>query len=844
MQSKQKTETIEVTEVRELDTLAVKSTKKDTNPNEAYSLEVYRASYTRTIDILHTKLDLSFDFEQEAVLGEAWIKYTPIFDPVSEFYLDAQYFDIHELSQSDGQELKFDYEDSLKVLVHLPQELERGDTAILYMNYTAHPGKGEEGGSAAITSSQGLFFIDPRDENPNKPTQIWTQGETEHNSNWFPTVDKPNERTTQEIALTVPDYMETLSNGVLVKSEKVGEELRKDFWKLDQAHAPYLFMIAIGDYAVVEDQWEDVPVHYYVEKEYRPYAPQIFDHTPEMLSYFSDILDYRYPWPKYDQVVVRNFVSGAMENTTAVIFGDFVQNYGLDLVGNDNDYIVAHEMFHHWFGDLVTCESWANLTMNEGFANYSEYLWKEYKEGRDMADYHRMNEFGGYLQQARMNKHPLIYFQYQRAEQMFDAHSYNKGGLVLHMLRDYLGEEAFFAGLNLFLERHAYTAVEAHDLRLAMEDISGEDLNWFFNQWYFKAGHPKLYIKDEYQDGVLTLTIEQTQDAEENPPIFILPTEVDIYRADGTKLNVELTIDEREEVLSIPLDEEPQLVLFDPRDILLAEIQHDKSNEELALQYRSSSAFRHRISALKGLATADEEEYLPVFEDALRDPVWTIRSSVIKKMPRSTQIEKKEKLIDMATNDPAVQVRTTAIEILAEITSDTTAYLDLVRERLNAGEAGQEMAIALRKIFEFDAKEGIELAKKHENVKSFYVQNAIADIYGTTGNPEYIEYFDRLLPDQTGYSAFPFFNAYSNMVAQLPKSEMMERINNLKEIGMNPSTGGITRYAATKSIYDVKEKLAMEGGHEGSIEELKETLQTIKENESSDRLKNMYENFN
>lgn len=840
---KDKKGTTDTTEIRNLDTLSVSASRKDSSPNEQFPQEIYRASYTRTIDIVHTKLDLSFDFEKESVLGQAWLHITPVFDPVSKVELDAQYFDINKLTLEEGTQLPFEYEDSVKLQIELPNTLKRGDTTVIYLDYTAYPGKGGVGGSSAITSSKGLFFIDPRNEDPYKPTQIWTQGETEHNSNWFPTVDKPNERTTQELALTVPAYMKTLSNGVLVKSEELTEGVRKDHWKLDQPHAPYLFMIAAGDYAIVDDLWEDVPVHYYVEKDYELYAAEIFDHTPEMLSFFSDILDYKYPWPKYDQVVVRDFVSGAMENTTAVIYGDFVQKYGLDLVGNDNDYIVAHEMFHHWFGDLVTCESWSNLTMNEGFANYSEYLWKEYKEGKDLADFHRSNEISGYLQQARQEKHPLIYFQYEEAEQMFDQHSYNKGGLVLHMLRYYLGEDEFFAGLNLYLERNAYTAVEAHDLRLAMEDISGEDLNWFFNQWYFAAGHPKLLISDDYKDGMLTVTIEQTQDAEESPAIFTLPTEIDIYKADGSKMRMPVTIDKREQTVVIPLDEEPQLVMFDPDDILLAEITHQKSPEEYLKQYRQSSSFRHRTDALIGLSTASDEYRLPAFHDALRDPVWAMRSRVIQRMAKSQKEELKDQLFTMAKNDASVQVRTTAMEALVEVAEDSAALKELLRSRIEAMAAGLEIGKALELMYGLDSAYTVNKATELELVKSELVKASIAEVYGETGNPIFIDFFDQLLPKQSGFGSFPFFTAYSKMAAKLPTDALLQRAENLKEIGMNQATGSITRYAATKAIYDIKQNLMGEEGKEEVIEKLNSMLEDIKENETSPRLKQMYTNF-
>jgi len=829
--------------VEEMDTVDVQIPVMEEDPNTKYPPEVYRATYPRTIDLVHTKLDLQFDFEEEAVMGEAWLSLCPIFDPVDSFRLDAQYFTIHSITHSNQQAIEYRYEDEQNLWIYWPETIERNDTVTLHINYTAFPGKGGEGGSAAITSDKGLFFINPKDEIPGKPKQIWTQGETEHNSNWFPTVDKPNERTTQELALTVPEEMETLSNGLLVKSESLENGMRKDYWKQDLPHAPYLFMIAVGDFAVVDDAWEDVPLHYYVEHDYEPYASEIFDHTPEMLAFFSDILDFRYPWAKYDQVIVRDYVSGAMENTTAVIFGDFVQKYGLDLPGNDNDFIVAHEMFHHWFGDLVTCESWSNLTMNEGFANYSEYLWKEYQSGKDLADNHRLNEMQGYLGQARQNMHPLIDFKWVTAEQMFDAHSYNKGGLVLHMLRHYLGDEKFFAGLNLFLEEHQFTAVEAHDLRLAMEDISGEDLNWFFNQWYFEQGHPKLNVTESYTDGVLTLSIEQTQDPEMNPAIFQLPTQVDIYVSSGERMRKELWIDRRLATFNFKMDEEPALIVFDPEDILLAEIRHDKDEEAYALQYQWSKTLKHRLEALKGVASANDDLRKPIYESALEDVFEGIRAQAISRMTADQVNDRQSTLKQMAQNDESVQVRIAAMKAFVSSQVDEQQKVDLLEQRINAKEAGLEIGSALLALYDLDSAMAVDYAIDLEGVKSDLLKSRIAEVYANTGNPKFIGFYDKLLPKQSGFSSFPFFNAYSKMVAALEGSELIKRVEKLHLIGSNQSSGLFTRYAATKALSDIRKMIKTKDETTDVIELITQKIENIKSVETSNRLKSMYGSF-
>ncbi|MEL6718728.1 MAG: M1 family metallopeptidase, partial [Bacteroidota bacterium] len=332
---------------------------------EDYELPKFNASSKRTFDLLHTKLEVRFDWAAEQVIGKATLTLKPYFYATDQLTLDAKNFKFNSVREKGKKEdLKYTY-DEKQIVIDLGRELTRNDKIDIEIDYIATPRA--DGGSSAITSDKGLFFINPTGEE-DKPQQIWTQGETEHNSRWFPTIDKPNERTTQELYITVEDRFRTLSNGLLVSSEKNADGTRTDYWNMDQPHAPYLFMIAVGEFAVVQEKWNELLLEYYVEPEYREVAKKIFPYTPDMLSFFSERLGVKYPWQKYSQVVVRDYVSGAMENTTAVIFGEFMQGDEEFLKDNlTNEKIVAHEMFHHWFGDYVTCESWANLTMNEGF---------------------------------------------------------------------------------------------------------------------------------------------------------------------------------------------------------------------------------------------------------------------------------------------------------------------------------------------------------------------------------------------------------------------------------------------------------------------------------------------
>lgn len=633
----------------------------------------YQASATRTMDLVHMDLDLRFDWKNQQVIGEAKLRLTPYFYPHKIVVLDAQDFEFGRVAwmhKGQLETLSYRY-DNQEIQIYLPEEASVGDTVELEVNYVAFPEKNSGEGSAAITDTKGLYFIDPLDTIPGKPTMLWTQGETQHSSKWFPTIDRPNERMTHDIWLTVPDSMVSVSNGRLLKEESLGNGMRKDHWKMDLPHAPYLVAIAVGDFAKVTASQGDLPLGYYVEKGFEKGAAKVFASTPEMISYFEKRLGVPFPWQKYDQIVVRDFVSGAMENTTASIFMEELLLDEREALDSEWDYIIAHELFHQWFGDLVTAESWSNLTLNEAFANYSEYLWNEKRYGQDQADLKLVVEKEGYLAEADAEPKELIRFNYADAEDLFDAHSYNKGGLVLHMLRRELGDAAFFKGLNLYLTQHAFQAVEAHDLRLAMERVSGRDLNWFFNQWFFAKGHPELKVEVDYSKPEnLLLRFSQLQDLNETP-VFQLPITISWYEGEVRKTKtVQVTKAEQELVLengspvSLVYVNEGQEILMKGNQVL--------TNAQYLRQFKESQLGVARYAALDSLVSRDAAEELGiVLPLALEDSFAAIRERGLSLLQGGDQWkgalgELEEKIYRLAEEDPQNKVRASALEVLTE----------------------------------------------------------------------------------------------------------------------------------------------------------------------------------
>ncbi len=635
-------------------------------------IEAYKPSSQRDFDLLHTDLDLLFDWSRQAVLGKARLTLKPFFYSGNKLVLDAKDFEVGAISLVEDEKLsKLGYRyDEKQLLIYLPEMLTAKDTFEVEINYTAFPERNAGNGSKAITDTKGLYFIDPMDTISGKPTMIWTQGETEHNSKWFPTIDKPNERATQLFKLTVPDSLVTVSNGELVRQEPLANGLRKDYWELKLPSAPYLAAIAIGDFGKVEDRWEDIPLGYYVEKGFEKGAAKVFKNTPEMIGFFEDRLGVKYPWPKYDQIVVTDFVSGAMENTTASIFMEELRLNEREAIDSEWDYIIAHELFHQWFGDLVTTESWANLTLNEAFANYSEYLWNEHKYGKDEAALKLVSEMEGYFTESETKQVDLIRFDYADSEDMFDAHSYNKGGAVLHMLRQQVGDEAFFKSLNRYLTQHAFQSVEVHDLRLAFEDVTGQDLNWFFNQWFLGKSHPELYFDIDYSrpENIL-ISVSQVQNLKK-APLFQVPVVVSWYEG-GTRKWRTFQMTKAFQQFALENEFPVSQVYIDEGKNLLARRSQEISLDQFAMQFKESQLGVARYEALDSLVSKEAtSQLLEVLPLAISDSFWAVRENALGYLQNepewSSQLpDLEEKVREIAETDPRNSVRSAALDLLA-----------------------------------------------------------------------------------------------------------------------------------------------------------------------------------
>jgi len=758
-------------------------------------LKIYRETPPKINDLVNTKLDVRFDYKKRYLYGKEWVTLKPHFYPTDTLRLDAKGMDLKNISVvKNGKNipLKFTY-DSLTVAIQLDKVYHNGESYTIFIDYTAKPNQLKTKGSAAINDAKGLYFINPDSTEKDKPVQIWTQGETESSSAWFPTIDKPEQKTTDEISMTVPAKYVTLSNGRLATQKKNGDGTRTDTWIMDLPHSPYLFMMAVGDFKIYHDHWRNKEVNYYLEPKYAPYAKQIFGMTPELIEFYSKTLNYDFAWNKYSQIVVRDYVSGAMENTTATLHGEYVQETPRELLDAYYDAgrsTIAHELFHQWFGDLVTCESWSNLTVNESFADFSEMLWAEHKYGKDEGDAHSYQALQNYLNTPDANKKDLVRFHYDDKEDVFDVVTYQKGGRILNMLRNYLGDAAFFKGLNIYLKTNAFKNGEAQQLRLAEEEASGLDLNWFFNEWYYGAGNPVVNISYKWDDAAKkeTVYLQQTQDGQ----IFKLPFAIDIY-ADGKTERHKVWMNDKTDSLTFSVASKPDLVNVDGDKVLLCTKTDNKTLGESVFQYFNAPLYLDRFEAINAAAGHQSDKGAQrVIIAALKDKYYGLRIKAIKALNMSNDdihAAAVPVLTSLAQSDENTLVRAAAISSIAKL--KIAANVEIFKQALNSQSYAIQGA-ALSAIAITDPAQALTLAKSFEKDNKGALTQSLFKLYSTNGSAEQWPFVLKEFNGLTPQEQFNGIQSFSAFVGRIDKPEYaLQGINTLKDLGVKYKKFGV-----------------------------------------------------
>jgi aminopeptidase N len=794
----------------------------------------YQPAATQLNDLVDTKLDVRFDYAHQYLLGTATLTAHAHFYPQSTLLLNAKGFDIKSvqlLGAKQPKTLAYKY-DGRQLAITLDHTYPRGQNYQVRIGYVAKPNELPAGGSAAITSDKGLYFINPLGKEPGKPRQIWTQGETQSNSCWFPTIDHPNQRMTQEISLTVEDKFKTLSNGLLITSRKNTDGTRTDTWRQSLGAAPYLTMLVVGDFAVVSDTWRGKAVDYYVEPQYASTAKATFGRTPEMMEYFSKKLGVDFPWEKYAQVAVRDYVSGAMENTTATVHGAGIQSTRrelLDVSYETSESVIVHELFHHWFGDLVTCEAWSNLPLNESFANYAQYLWAEHKYGPDQAALVQQQDLGLYLEEAEAKRVPLIRTHYENREDMFDRHSYQKGGRVLHMLRQQVGEEAFFASLNRYLTQNKFSAVDISRLRVAFEETTGEDLGWFFDQWFMQRGHPELKVSHTYTNGQVLLHVQQVQDTLLQP-VYRLPVTVTIWQKEKP-LDYHILVTKADQTFSFLAVETPQLVKFDSDGQLLAQVDEQRTQEELLFQFYHAKGYLQKYEVLDELQNKTTDFAVSgLMRNALQDKFFAIRRAALDHLrgyrgPTASTV--RSEIQRLATTDPSSVVRAQALTTLASFPNENflTTYQAALRDSSYLVEAAAVTALA--KVPNATSMRAQLMAL--ENTPNPGLVVALANYYAQRGSIDQYQWYLRRLPDLPDSELYIYLPAFGTFMVQMPIIERERGLQVLEDLARHHPQY-IVRLGAYRGLLNLSP----------SQPELKFKLLDIKTKETDERLKAFY----
>ena len=646
---------------------------------------------SRKIDIKHIAIDIKFDWDKEQAIGSATIKFAP-FGDADKFTLDAAAMTINSVTLADGKALKYTYDgkaDNDNLEINLDRVYKNGEDVTVKVGYaTNYVNKASE--DTAIGSfGRGIRFIKPTTDNPNKPRQIWSQGESEFNRYWFPSYDSPNDFRTTELRATVQKPFTVVSNGKLVETKDNGDNTRTFYWKMDQPYSNYLTSIVVGDYKPVEQNFDGIPVvNYGYTNESKEVAATV-KNLPATIKFFSEITGVKYPYAKYSQTFVEDF-GGGMENISATTQIEEMIHDERELLDTDSESLQSHELAHQWFGDYVTCRDWGQIWLNESFATYMQAMWDEKLKGHDdflYADV-RSNQNQSIGTWKNGNRRPIVTKYYADKDALFDTYAYPRGAAVLHMLRKHLGDQLFFKSLNHYLTSNAHQPVSTEELRIAIEETSGQSMDWFFDQWLYKMGHPILEVTQAYDDASkkLTLNVKQTQKIDptnDYPQVEFFQTYVDV-EIDGRVERVWLK-PQAENVFTFDAPAKPKVVSFDYESTLIKEMKFDKSVDDLLYQMQNDKDILGRRWAMGELQKKVSDANRPQIVTALlssmeKDQSWRIRlaaqsivASIYSPDPPPGTERPAAKLDDNAAQamlrfakDSNSQLRSEAIELLGE----------------------------------------------------------------------------------------------------------------------------------------------------------------------------------
>ncbi|WP_165072678.1 M1 family aminopeptidase [Paludisphaera rhizosphaerae] len=629
-----------------------------------------RSERIRSFDVKHIRADLKLDLEAGTIAGTVAHTIAPLHAPLSRLELDC------------GAKLKVGRVTIGAAGVEAPFE-HKGDVLAITLDPPRPPG---ENFVATIAYSgkpeQGLHFVPPDVAHPDRPRAAWTQGQAEETRFWLPCYDAPNDPATTEMVVAVAKPYSVVSNGTLVETKENPDGTRMFHWKMEQPHSSYLITIAASEFNAFRDTLGSLPVEYYVLKNVdEETARRFMGKTPKMIEYFNKATGQTYPYPKYAQVCLPEFYGG-MENTSATSMPDLSLLDRLEAQERSQEYLVAHELAHQWFGDLMTCKDWSHLWLNEGFASYFAPLFTEQDQGEDEFRLQMLGELESYLAADRTYRRPIVEYRYDNATQLFDGMAYSKGAWVLHALRGVLGDEAFWKGIKRYVAVNKFRNVETEDLQKAFETAADKELGWFFDQWLYKAGHPEMKASWRYEpdDSTVRVKVEQVQKIDDETPMFRLPTTVEIVEAPGKSRSAPIVIDGPIQEFVLPAPVEPKAVLIDPKGWIPKTMAFDRPLAERLFLLEHGPNIMVRLEAAESLA--DETIDSPEVREA-RASAWKREKSPSAAVKMVETIARGEEPFRAALVEAAAaaepRVRVEAVTGLSRLSRDGASE-DLLRK--------------------------------------------------------------------------------------------------------------------------------------------------------------------
>jgi len=622
-------------------------------PGRGFAYPDYDAKYPPDYDyrVRHYKLSLWLDIENRSITGEAEIDVELIGESTEWVCLDAVELVIDSVSGTPA--IKDWRYDGNKLHIQVADKNSK-----LFIKYHAKPRKG-------------LYFILPSKASPNRPPQVWSQGETEHNRYWMPIMDHPSVKHTFELIAYVPAGYTAISNGDLVEVKNDGK-WSVWHWMLDKPHSPYLFSIVVGIFDEIKETYGKVKLGYYVPKGWKDKAHLSFSKTAKILEFYSNYLDYPYPYSKYDQVTVHEFIFGGMENVTATTLTDLTLHDEKAHVDYSSDPLVAHEAAHQWFGDLVTCKDWPHIWLNEGMATLLENLFVRHDKGESEFIYELIRDMDEYLNEYRDKyARPIVMRVYKYSSELFDSHSYPKGGLILNTLRSLIGEETFRKGLSRFLKKFEYSVADTEDFRKTMEEVSGKNLEWFFEQFFYNSGHPALRVEEEWKDDAkkLLIRIKQVQ-GDDSLNTYILPLKIHIKVGDKIK---EYSIDlmEREAVYVFDLDSRPDFICVDPFFEVFKTIEYQRSAEQWARILLSDTHVYCKVLAARSLGSIGGLRAVEALSECMvKEEFWGVAAEAAKALGETRMDMAREALLNALSVAKHPKVRRAICDALGNFRDD------------------------------------------------------------------------------------------------------------------------------------------------------------------------------